>query len=75
MALLIKQMVNKIVPKFNTGIIFSTSKNSYHGHPDKIINNAKPRNSIAMYYYSVPIIKKPYRVIFPLDMKFKWKKT
>lgn len=66
-------VVKEIIPKLNTGVIFSTSKNSYHGHPDKIIKGAKPRNSIAMYYYTVPVIKKPYRVIFPLDKKFSWR--
>lgn len=44
----------KILPKFNRMVIFSTTSNSYHGNPNKVsCENSNSRKSIAMYYYSV----------------------
>jgi Rps23 Pro-64 3,4-dihydroxylase Tpa1-like proline 4-hydroxylase len=69
-----KDVISKkiITPKINRCIIFSTSDHSFHGHPTKITENAPFRNSLAMYYYTVPRDKKKHRVIYPLDKKFKW---
>jgi hypothetical protein len=42
----------KILPSFNRCVIFNTTTNSFHGHPDPI--NCPPemtRKSIALYYY------------------------
>jgi len=43
----------KIAPLFNRMVVFSTTDNSYHGHPDAL--SCPPdvrRNSVALYYYT-----------------------
>jgi Rps23 Pro-64 3,4-dihydroxylase Tpa1-like proline 4-hydroxylase len=43
----------KISPIFNRCIIFNTTSNSYHGHPDPLrCPEGMTRNSIALYYYT-----------------------
>ncbi|MEP5613948.1 MAG: 2OG-Fe(II) oxygenase [Cyclobacteriaceae bacterium] len=43
----------KILPKFNTMAIFSTTDFSYHGHPDPLkCPEGMSRKSLALYYYS-----------------------
>ena len=45
--------VRKIAPNFNRMVIFTTSENSYHGHPAPL--NCPPdviRLSLALYYYT-----------------------
>ena len=43
----------KILPLFNTAVIFSTTSSSYHGNPDVIsCPDNKSRKSLAYYYYS-----------------------
>jgi len=45
--------VRKVLPVFNRTVIFSTSSNSFHGHPDPVIcGNQESRKSLALYYYS-----------------------
>lgn len=45
--------VTKISPKFNTLAMFSTTSNSYHGHPDPLnCPEDRSRKSLALYYYS-----------------------
>jgi hypothetical protein len=42
-----------ILPVFNRMVIFSTSRTSYHGHPDPVAGPPTLlRKSIAMYYYT-----------------------
>ena len=48
-----KECKKKILPKFNTLAIFSTTSNSYHGHPDALTcPEGRSRKSLALYYYS-----------------------
>ncbi|GAA4157048.1 hypothetical protein GCM10022217_16580 [Chryseobacterium ginsenosidimutans] len=43
----------KIAPTFNTLAMFSTTSNSYHGHPDPLnCPEDRSRKSLALYYYS-----------------------
>lgn len=43
----------KILPKFNTLVIFSTTDFSFHGHPDALnCPDDRSRKSLALYYYS-----------------------
>jgi len=43
----------KILPKFNTLAIFSTTSYSYHGHPNPLnCPDNRSRKSLALYYYS-----------------------
>lgn len=43
----------KILPIFNTMVIFSTTDYSYHGHPDPLMcPESRSRKSLALYYYS-----------------------
>lgn len=46
-------MINKVAPLFNRVVIFTTSRYSYHGHPDPL-NCPKEitRKSLALYYYT-----------------------
>ena len=47
------KMVSKVAPLFNRVVIFTTSKDSYHGHPDPL--TCPPdmtRKSLALYYYT-----------------------
>jgi len=49
-----KNMVHKIGPVFNRCVVFSTTDDSYHGHPDPLTcPEGRSRRSIAMYYYTV----------------------
>lgn len=43
----------KILPEFGRCVVFSTTGNSYHGHPIPVAHPAQqPRRSIALYYYT-----------------------
>ena len=43
----------KVLPVFNKMVIFSTTDNSNHGHPDPLnCPNDMSRKSIATYYYT-----------------------
>ncbi len=43
----------KILPEFNTMAIFSTTSDSYHGHPDPLrCPENRSRKSLALYYYT-----------------------
>jgi hypothetical protein len=45
--------VKKILPIFNRMSIFSTTGNSWHGHPDPLTcPDNRSRKSLALYYYS-----------------------
>jgi Rps23 Pro-64 3,4-dihydroxylase Tpa1-like proline 4-hydroxylase len=49
----IKTREQKILPIFNRCVIFSTSRISYHGHPEPLnCPEGMTRNSIALYYFS-----------------------
>jgi len=48
-----KQPVKKVDPVFNRCVIFNTTDDSYHGHPDPLrCPEDRSRRSIAMYYYT-----------------------
>lgn len=48
-----KTCVKKILPKFNTLVVFSTTDFSYHGHPNPLTCPPdRSRKSLALYYYS-----------------------
>lgn len=43
----------KVLPLFNRCVVFSTSINSYHGHPDPLnCPEDRTRKSLALYYYT-----------------------
>ena len=43
----------KIAPKFNTMAVFSTTSDSFHGHPDPLeCPDTRSRKSLAFYYYT-----------------------
>ena len=45
--------VKKILPQFNTLVVFTTNHISYHGHPDPLnCPEEISRKSLALYYYS-----------------------
>ena len=45
--------VSKILPKFNRAAMFSTTGDSWHGHPDPLnCPEGKSRKSLALYYYT-----------------------
>lgn len=45
--------VSKILPKFNRAAMFSTTGNSWHGHPDPVqCPEGNSRKSLALYYYT-----------------------
>jgi 2OG-Fe(II) oxygenase superfamily len=45
--------VKKVLPAFNTMVIFSTTDFSYHGHPNPLTCPPdRSRKSLALYYYS-----------------------
>jgi hypothetical protein len=49
----VKQCEHRIAPLFNRCVIFSTTRFSYHGHPDPLTcPEGMSRKSIALYYYS-----------------------
>lgn len=46
--------VKKISPTFNKLVVFTTSEESWHGHPDPLLcPSNRSRKSIALYYYTV----------------------
>ena len=48
-----KTCVKKILPQFNTLAMFSTTSQSYHGHPDPLTcPDDRSRKSLALYYYT-----------------------
>jgi Rps23 Pro-64 3,4-dihydroxylase Tpa1-like proline 4-hydroxylase len=48
-----KMCRRRILPKFNTLALFSTTDFSYHGHPDPLkCPEGMSRKSLALYYYS-----------------------
>ena len=50
-----KNAVVKVPPLFNRAAIFSTSEDSYHGHPDPLnFPEGTSRKSLALYYYTSP---------------------
>jgi len=52
----LKTQVKKIVPVFNRMVVFRTTNNSFHGHPDPLgCPENETRKSIALYYYSSDI--------------------
>jgi len=67
--------VVSIAPIANRIVIFTTSDDSFHGHPEKTTCPAnKNRKSIALYYYSVPTTnRKKSKVLFPKDPTFTYK--
>lgn len=43
----------RVVPAFNTCVIFNTSSTSFHGNPVRVNHpEGKPRRAIALYYYT-----------------------
>lgn len=47
------QCVKRVLPTFNTVVIFSTTDQSFHGHPDPLnCPENRLRNSLAVYYYT-----------------------
>ncbi len=49
-----RECVRKIAPLFNRMVVFSTTTNSYHGHPDELLcPRDRTRRSLALYYYTV----------------------
>lgn len=47
-----KNVFHKIAPIFNRCVIFNTTEESFHGHPEPL-DAPRPRKSIAMYYYTL----------------------
>jgi len=48
-----KFCVKRIVPEFNTVVIFNTTDYTYHGHPDPLnCPHEVSRKSLALYYFS-----------------------
>lgn len=48
--------IEKISPDFGRCVVFSTSGDSYHGHPEPVNHpDGKPRRSIALYYYTATV--------------------
>lgn len=46
-------MTKKVAPLFNRTVIFTTSSDSYHGHPDPLACPPdRSRKSVALYYYT-----------------------
>lgn len=49
----VKTCFARITPEFNRAVLFSTSGESFHGHPTPIDHpQGTPRRSIALYYYT-----------------------
>jgi Rps23 Pro-64 3,4-dihydroxylase Tpa1-like proline 4-hydroxylase len=62
-----KVCVKKYYPIFNRLIIFSTTDNSFHGHPERLKTpNNVFRKSLANYYYtkSMPNSSKPHGTLY-----------
>lgn len=52
----LKSQIKKIVPVFNRMVVFRTTNDSFHGHPDPLAcPENETRKSIALYYYSSDI--------------------
>ena len=48
-----KEIVDKILPILNRCVIFNTTKDSLHGHPERLLTPDNiSRQSFALYYYS-----------------------
>lgn len=48
-----RQCCRRVVPAFNTCVIFNTSSISFHGNPVAVNHpEGKPRRAIALYYYT-----------------------
>ncbi|MEM8770547.1 MAG: 2OG-Fe(II) oxygenase [Pseudomonadota bacterium] len=48
-----KNCAQRIVPVFNRCVVFSTTGQSFHGHPEPVNHpDGQPRRSIALYYYT-----------------------
>jgi hypothetical protein len=48
--------VVRVAPEFNTMVLFTTSSNSFHGHPDPLNTpDGTTRRSVATYYYTSPV--------------------
>jgi hypothetical protein len=49
----VSKAMDKILPLFNTVVVFSTTSFSYHGHPNPLTcPTERSRKSLALYYYS-----------------------
>ncbi len=61
-----------IKPIANRIVIFSTSDQSFHGHPEPLLCPKNVyRKSIALYYYTAPSeSRKKSRILFPTDPEF-----
>ena len=56
------QCVAAYAPLWNRAVIFSTTDESFHGHPDPLTTpQGKFRNSIALYYYTKDAPAEGYR--------------
>jgi len=45
--------VKRVLPIFNRCVVFNTTSNSFHGHPEPLTcPTGRSRNSIALYYYT-----------------------
>lgn len=48
-----KECVRKVIPGFNTVVVFNTTDFSYHGNPEPVqCPEGQSRKSIALYYYT-----------------------
>jgi len=51
-----KKCVQKVLPLFNRIVIFNTTNDSFHGHPEKLsCPSNQSRKSIALYYFTASI--------------------
>ena len=57
--------VVRILPTFNTLVVFATDCDSYHGHPEPLTcPEGMTRKSMAAYYYTKPINEKAHSTIY-----------
>jgi Rps23 Pro-64 3,4-dihydroxylase Tpa1-like proline 4-hydroxylase len=50
-----RKATQKVLPVFGRAVIFSTARDTYHGHPDPLTcPEHRSRRSIATYYYTAP---------------------
>lgn len=55
-----------VLPVGNRFVVFATTRDSYHGHPERMMcPEGVYRKSIALYYYSMPTGRDKSRIIFP----------
>jgi hypothetical protein len=48
-----RQCVKRVLPRFNTTVIFATTSNSFHAQPEPVVGSPELwRRSIALYYFS-----------------------